>query len=827
MGHLSNNPRARKLFAPGMKTSGDGDFKILGGGALLLLFVANGYAQSSTSSLPVASQQALIRRYCVGCHNDKLKSGSLSLAELEKTLETGEVGPSARHWEKVIQKVRVGMMPPSGLPRPDSATLSAFAASLESLVDQAAAAHPNPGRPALHRLNRTEYANSVRDMFGIQVNVASFLPPDDKSEGFDNMADVLTVSPTLMEGYVRAAGHISRLAVGDPGAGPLVETFHIPQTFSQLHHVEGTPFGTRGGLSVIHNFPVDGEYIVRSSFYFADVEFMFGADAKGEKLEVAVDGERVALLDINPAMKDVDDLRTPPIKIKAGPHRISVSFPVKHAGPVEDVLMPLRQSLADLSTGHIPGVTGLPHLRDVAIDGPYKVTGVSETISRRKIFVCRPAGSVGESGCAERIITKLARQAFRRPVNREDVASVVEIYRAGRAKGSFETGIRTVVQAILADPEFVFRFERTPAGVAPGANHRISDLELASRLAYFLWSSAPDDELITLGSQNKLSDRATLERQVRRMLADRRSEALSTTFAGQWLRLQNLKDVRLNVYLYPDFDDNLVESMKRETELFFDSILREDRSVLDLLSANYTFVNERLGEHYKIPNVMGSRFRRITWSEPNRFGLLGHGSVLTLTSMANRTSPVLRGKWVMDVILGAPPPTPPANVPALKENTSGRKILPVRERLEEHRSNANCAACHRMMDPIGFALENYDADGAWRIKDDGFPIDPSGQLFDGAKVNGPMSLREALLSHSDAFIRNFTGSLLMYGLGRVLDYPDMPVVRSIARGVAQKENRFSAIVMGIVTSAPFQMRRAEEDSAGRATKVAAAAPARR
>jgi hypothetical protein len=770
-----------------------------------------GAGESPGRFATAAAKRALLDQYCAGCHNDKLKTAGLSLVKLD----VGHLNENQQEWEKVILKLRAGMMPPAGLPRPNAATVNELAASLEAGIDQAASANPNPGRPALHRLNRVEYANSVRDLLGLDIDVASLLPADDASHGFDNMAEVLNVSPTLMEGYVRAAGKIGRAAVGDPGMSPLVETYHIPQAFSQTHHVEGTPYGTRGGIAVVHNFPADAEYSFKMSFYYSSIGPMFGAGQKGEKIEVAINGERVALLDINPNMKVSDDVRTPPIRVKAGPQTVSAAFVTRADGPVEDFVMPFQGALDDLSTGHIPGLTGLPHLRDFGINGPYNATGVGETPSRSRIFTCRPSAGADEVPCAKKIVSALARQAFRRPVTAQDVEDLLSAFQNGRNRsngkpGDFDSGIRMAVQSIVADPEFVFRFERTPASAAPGTNYRVSDLELASRLSYFLWSSAPDDALLTAAGEGKLSNPAVLEQQVRRMLADPRSEALATNFAGQWLYLRNLKDVQPDVYVYPDFDNNLLQSMRRETELFFESILREDRDVAEMLTANYTFVDERLAKHYGIPNIAGNKFRRVTLTDPNRFGLLGQGSILTVTSFANRTSPTVRGKWIMDNLLGAPPPSPPPNVPPLKENAEGSKPLPVRARLEEHRTNPVCASCHKMMDPIGLALENFDAVGAWRIHDTGFAVDPTGKLVDGTAVDGPVSLRQALVRHSDAFVRTFTEKLLTYALGRGIEYYDMPVVRSIDREAAANHDRFSGFVVAIVKSMPFQMRRAEE-----------------
>jgi len=771
------------------------------------------WGQTPRPAAASAEPPPLVNQYCIGCHSDRLKTGGITLAMLDLV----HPGQTAELAEKVIRMLQAGLMPPAGIPRPKPDAVKLFLASLETRIDQAAIVHPNPGRPALHRLNRAEYANSVRDLLDVTVDVSPLLPSDDMSHGFDNMADVLTISPALMEGYIRAAGKISREAVGDSQALALTTTYSIPRVLSQVRHIEGTPLGTRGGIAVVHDFPADGEYTFKLGFYYSPTGPLFGMNqGKGQQIEVAVNGEQVALLDINPSMTLAKDgIKTPPIKVRAGPQRISASFPQKFDGPIEDEYQMVEQSLVDVSVGALPGMTTLPHLHELSITGPVSPAGVSDTPSRRKIFVCRPAAGEDEIPCAKRILSALARQAYRRPVTPNDLEDLLGFYQAARNQGGFETGIRTAIQAILASPEFVFRFERTPPGVAPGTNYRISDLELASRLSYFLWSSAPDDTLITLGSENKLHDPLVLEKQVRRMLADPRSEALSTIFASEWLHLQNLNIAVPDLFLFPNFDRSLAQSMRRETELLFDNMVREDRSVTELLTADYTFVDERLAKHYGIPDVMGNRFRRVPLTDPNRFGLLGQGSILTLTSTAIRTSPVQRGKYVMEVLLGTPPPPPLPNVPALPENSELRtahtaKQLSVRERMEEHRKNPVCAACHKMMDPIGFALENFDAVGVWRTNDSGLPIDPSGQMFDGARLNGPASLRQAILNHSDSFLGTFTENLLAYGIGRVTDYRDMPVVRGIEHEAARNDNHFSSFVLGIVKSPAFQMRRAEE-----------------
>jgi hypothetical protein len=819
---------------PGLSTSESWMKKVLTVAPSLCLFAALAHAQAPQrpAFATEQSQRAFLNQYCVYCHNDQTKSGSMSLSkfDLVHITKNGDLP------EKMIKKVRVGLMPPPGMPRPKPAVLSAFAASLETAIDREAALHPDPGRPPLHRLNRTEYANSVRDLLNVDVDVSSLLPADDMSHGFDNMADALTISPALMEGYIRAAGRISREAVGDASARAITQTYSLPRVANQLRHVEGTPLGTRGGISVVHDFPADGEYVFKIGMYYAATGALYGQNqGKGQMIEVAVNGARAALIEINPSITLAKDgIKTDPIQVKAGPQRISASFVQKFDGPIEDEYHMVEQTLVDTQIGSLPGMTTIPHLHEFSVTGPVKVEGVSDTPSRRKIFSCRPAPGADAIPCAKQIVSALARQAWRRPVDANDLETLLSFYQSGKNEGGFETGIRTAIQAILANPEFVIRFERVPAGVAPGRNYRISDLELASRLSFFLWSSPPDDQLISLAAEDKLREPVILEKQVKRMLADPRSEALTDNFAVEWLHLQNLKGVNPDLFLFPNFDRTLTDSMRRETQLLFDNVMREDRPVTELLTANYTFVDERLAKHYGIPNIMGNRFRRVPVTDPNRYGLLGHGSILTLTSYAIRTSPVQRGKYVMEVLLGTPPPPAPPNVPALPENADSRtghaeKFLSVRQRMEEHRSNPACAGCHKMMDPIGFSLDNFDAVGVWRTNDSGFRIDPSGQMFDGAKLDGPASLRQAILNHSDAFISTFTENLLAYGLGRVIDTPDMPAVRAIDRAAAPRNNQFSSFVLAIVKSEPFQYRRAEPltaPAAATSAPLAVAQPSR-
>ncbi|MCU1264395.1 MAG: hypothetical protein JWM21_713 [Acidobacteria bacterium] len=794
--------------------------RIITSACVILTFVACWQLSSTYPS--AAPKRDFLDQYCTSCHNDQVKAGGMTLSQLN----LAQIDQHAELAEKMIRKLRSGLMPPPGMPHPNVAAAKAFASELERGIDEAAAAQPNPGSPALHRLNRTEYANSIRDLLDVRIDVSALLPPDNMSHGFDNMSDVLTVSPALMEAYIRAAGKISRQAVGDPSTPSITSTYSIPRVVSQARHLEGTPFGTRGGIGVAHDFPADGDYVFKLCFYHHPVGPLFGINqGKGQQVEIAVNMERKALLDIDP-MITPEGIKTPPIKIKAGPQQISASFVEKFDGPIEDEFRLVEQTLVDLTVGAVPGTTTLAHLRELSITGPTQVSGVSDTPSRRKIFTCRPRSRADEVPCASKIVAALARRAYRRPVTHGDIAALLGFYETGRNEGNFDSGIRTALQAILSSPEFVFRFERNPSAGGSGKNYRITDLELASRLSYFLWSSAPDDRLIAIASQGKLKDPAVLEREVRRMLADQRSQTLATNFAAQWLNLQNLENANPDLLLYPNYDKTLAQSMRRETELLFESVMREDRSVFDLLTADYTYVDERLAHHYSIPNVMGSRFRRVAVTDENRKGLLGQAGILMLTSLTNRTSPVKRGKYVMEVLLGTPPPPPPPNVPALPENSEARtghiaKPLSVRERMEQHRKNPACAGCHRLMDPIGLALENFDAVGVWRTNDSGFRIDPSGQMLDGTRLDGPASLRQALLARGDEFLVAFTEKLLAYGLGRILDYRDMPVVRSLNRKAAVDNYRFSSFVLGIVGSAPFQMRRAEETQPKR-TDVAAA-----
>jgi len=770
-------------------------------------------AVATAAALALDAQQAFVADYCAGCHNDRARTGGMTLT----ALDLAHPEASADLAEQVIRKLRTGLMPPAGARRPDFATSMAMAASLETAVDRAAAASPNPGSRLFQRLSRDEYARSVHELLDIDVDVSALLPPDTFSAGFDNIADAQSFSPAVMEGYIRAAGRIVIDALGDPSATPTSATFTVPYTMSQMRRVEGAPFGTRGGISLVHNVPADGEYVFSVRMQAATNGGMIGSRSQNEQVEIAVDGARVALLALRPNMSESSegglDLRSERVALEAGPQRISAAFLPKFSGLVDDLVAPIEFTLADaIGAAQIYQV---PHLQQLNITGPFNVTGVSDTPSRRRVFTCRPLAEAGELPCATSIIARLAQQAYRRPLAPEDLNGLLAFYADGRENGRFESGIRTALQAILASPHFVFRFERQPDGVRPGTPYRIADTELATRLSYFLWSTGPDEALLAAAREGRLRDPGELERQTRRMLADPRSEALATRFAVQWLRLAELDAMTPDALLYPQYDHTLALALRRETELFFDSIVREDRSVLDLLTARHTFVNERLAKHYGIRGVLGHRFRRVELEDDYRRGLLGKGGILAMTSNADRTSPVIRGKWVMEVLLGTPPPPPPPNVPGLEatQTIKDGQRLTVRERLEAHRASPACASCHRMIDPIGLALEHFDVTGVWRIKDAGAPIDPSSTLFDGSPLAGPADLRGALLTYSEAFVRNLTENLLTYAVGRRVEHFDMPAVRAITREAAQQEHRFSALVLGIVNSAPFRMSRADAPAA--------------
>ena len=781
-------------------------------GAALASAVALSAQAPSAAPTPVPShasaarvdEAALVKQYCATCHNDRAKTGGLSLAAF--TPQTAAA--NAEVTEKMIRKLRVGMMPPAGARRPAPEVLTGLAEALEARMDAATPIGSSPGWRPFQRLNRAEYKRAIKDLLEIDVDVAAFLPADTISEGFDNIAEAQTFSPTLLSGYLRAASRITALALGDLEAAASEANYKVPKTANQLSRVDGAPLGTRGGLSVVHIFPADGDYVFRMDLHANACGVLFGGPTTGEQLEIAVDGERVALFDINPRMTEAETgltLKTPPIFLRAGPRRVTAAFIQRFEGPVVDLLAPIEHTLADTQIGVAFGITTLPHLKDLSVVGPYRTTGVSDTPSRRKVFTCRPTTPSEEPACARDIVGRLASEAFRGPVAENDFAALMRLYDEGRAERNFESGIGAALEAILASPQFLFRLEPMRSRATAAGTYRIGDRELASRLSFFLWAASPDDELLKVAATGRLSSNAELEKQVRRMLADPRAEALATRFASQWLRLGDVDEMLPDALAYPYYDHSLGQAFKRETELFFESLIREDRSLLDLLTADYTFVNERIARHYGIPNVTGPAFRRVTVPEYRR-GIFGHGSILVLTSVADRTSPVMRGKWVMEVLLGSPPPPPPPNVPAFEETkaASAGKLLSVRERMEEHRRNPACTSCHRVIDPLGLALENFDVTGRWRIKDNEVPVDPSGVLYDGTPMNGPAGLRDAMLKQQHAIRLSFTERLMTYALGRRLTTADMPAVRAIVRGAERDGNRMSAFLLGIVRSAAFQ-----------------------
>ncbi len=715
--------------------------------------------------------RAFLDQYCIGCHNEKAKTAGLMLDKMD----LGRVGEGAETWENVVRKLKAGMMPPSGARRPDRAVIDGFTAKLEAELDRAAAANPNPGATALHRLNRSEYTNAIRDLLALDVDATTLLTPDDSSEGFDNIADALKVSPALLERYVSAAEKVSRLAVGDPSVGGAAATYRS-EGGSQREHTEGLPFGTHGGILIHHHFPLDGEYTFKVK---ASTGLPY--DHRSQNIEVTVDGAPVAAGKIG--YYDAGEFR---LKIGAGPRFVGIAFSDRDFTGANDLFQNLPNNIG---------------ISSVTITGPLNPTGPGDTPSRRRIFVCRPAAGEDELPCAKKILSTLATRAYRRPLTDADLEKLMGFYQQGRNQGvNFDYGIEMALARVLVGVDFVFRFEKEPVSLPAGATYRISDLELASRLSFFLWSSIPDDELLNLAVKGKLHEPAVLAQQTRRMLADSRSQALVDNFAGQWLALREVKNAPAQVA------GNLRQSFRRETELLFESVLREDRSLLTLLNADYTFVDDRLAAHYGIPNVYGSQFRRVAITDDNRRGLLGQGSFLLVTSVADRTSPVARGKWILENILGTPAPIPPPNVPPLDEDKAKSKATTLRRMMEEHRSNAVCAACHKIMDPIGFSLENFDLNGKWRTADGKTPVDAASELVDGTKLNGPASLREALLSRSDIFVTTAAEKLLTYALGRAVRYYDMPTVRAIVRDAARDDYHFSRFILGIVESDPFQMR---------------------
>jgi hypothetical protein len=765
-------------------------------------------------SAKVDDHNGLVRKYCVSCHNDRNKdrAGSLTLA----SFDMAKAGQNADVTERMIRKLQASMMPPPGMPRPEPAVYQNFIKSLETAVDAHAKANPNPGGRTFQRLNRPEYARAIKDLLELEVDPGEWLPADTMSANFDNIADEQALSPTTLESYLNAAADISRMAVGDKTAPSIDHTYTNPTYMSQhpWDHVAGAPFGTRGGMVVNHVFPADGEYAF-------EMTFNAGENTRFEDIDISIDGERVALVAyelINIAGADgrgQTPLRTEPILVKAGQHKVAAAFVKKIDGPYEDLIRPHDWSYAGGGSGG-SGITTLPHMGDLVIRGPIKTTGISTTPSRQKIFSCRPTSSADEQVCARRIIAKVGGEAYRRPVPPAEVERLMPFYDAGAAKGGFEMGVRSALEAVLASPHFIFRLERAPTDARSGGTYRVADIDLASRLSFFLWGLPPDQDLIDAAARRELSTVAGIEKHARRMLADPRANALSDRFAAQWLRLQDVEKVHPDPNFYPNFDENLAEAMRTETKMFFQNLVKEDRSVLDLLSADFTFLNERLARHYGIKGVIGSEFRRVTYPDTSRRGLLGQGTMLVQTSMANRTSPVLRGKWVMEVLLGTPPPPPPPDVNIDLEASAGSKdgrLLTTRERMELHRTNATCNSCHRFMDPIGLALDNFDVTAKWRQRENGMPLDTAGDFYDGTKITSLAELTAVLAKRPTPVVRNFTENLMAYGLGRRVEYYDQPTIRAITRAAEAGNYKISSLILGVVKSDAFRMRRVEPETA--------------
>jgi Protein of unknown function (DUF1592)/Protein of unknown function (DUF1588)/Protein of unknown function (DUF1587)/Protein of unknown function (DUF1585)/Protein of unknown function (DUF1595) len=784
--------RTRALYSIGMMLAG------------AALFPAATVSAQNSPPASAAVHRATLDTYCVGCHSGPTPFAGLHL----DTVDTADLEANGGIWEKTLRKLRNREMPPAGMPRPDAATYEALIKYIETERDRLAEVKPNPGRPTLHRLNRAEYSNAIRDLLALDIDVADLLPADDIGYGFDNIGDVLNVSPLLLERYLAAAGKISRTAIGDTALPVSYQTYVVPHGLNQRDRMNETmPLGSRGGTSIRHYFPVDGEYEISVRLQTGRYDEYLGM-ARQRKLDLRLDDQRLALFTIpgDPRAgqlvhgqgSDPDANLNIRVPVKAGMRTLIATF-VKDTVKPEGILNKLREQAFFEGLG------------SVSVTGPYNVQGAGSTPSRERIFRCRPATRAEEPACAERILADLAHRAYRRPVTADDLQPLLALYRQGAESGGFESGVKLALQRILVSPGFLFRMEFDPPEAAPGSVHRISDIELASRLSFFLWSSIPDDELLAVAERGELSKQPMLEAQVRRMLADARSKALVTNFAGQWLFLRNISRIQPDPASFPSFDENLRQALAKETELLIESTLREDRSIADLLDTDYTFINERLAEHYGIEGVYGSEFRRVPITDPNRRGLLGQASILAVTSYPNRTAPTIRGKWVLEQLLGTPPPPPPPNVPSLKDDAS-TKMLTMRQRMEQHRANPTCAVCHRMMDPLGFSLENFDGLGRWRdsIAAGTGPIDSSGVLPDGTKFDGPAGLREVLVSKRDLFVETFTERLLTYALGRGVEPYDRPVLRKITRVAAAENHRWSSLILGIINSAPFQMRRVSD-----------------
>lgn len=786
-------------------------------GVLAFAFVPSGASGSAPSP------RAFIEDNCLVCHDDNLRTGGLSLSGKDPD----HVGRDAALWEKVLHKLRTGQMPPAGIPR-DDAELDAFSSQLATALDRRAAKSPNPGRVGLHRLNRTEYGNAVRDLLGLEVDARSLLLPDEADEGFDNVAASLTLSPVHLERYLGAARDISRLAVGDRtfANAPGSTTYRVPKLLQQDVRVgEDLPFGSRGGLGVSHNFPLDGEYRFEVRLRRQVYDYIIGM-GREQQLDLRIDGRRVERFTVGGQgrgtpgpltwngeivgetewelyMHAADDDLELRARVEAGPHLVSVSF-VDSPWEAERAKQPLQGDFARGADEHYDGYAAVDAL---TIEGPYEATGAGDTPSRRRVFVCTPRDEADERPCAKKILSTLARRAYRRPVTDSEIDTLLDFYEAGRADGGFDAGIQSALERLLVSFNFLFRVEQDPPDLGPGAIYRVSDVDLASRLSFFLWSSIPDDELLDLAIRGRLHERSVLEQQVERMLRDERSKALVESFASQWLGVRKAESFLPDPIMFPEFDENLRRAFLRETELFVERQRREDRSILDLVTARYTFLNERLARHYGVPGIYGERFRKVELEDPARGGLLGQGSILMVTSYPDRTAPVLRGVWALDTLLGMPPPPPPPNVPDLTPKDSGGRVLSMRERMEVHRENPACAVCHVRMDPIGFALENFDAIGRFRTESDGVPVDASAVFADGTPLEGVEGLRAFVLEHRDDYVHTFVQKMLTYALGRHITHDDQPAIRAIVREAAGDDYRWSSIILGIVRSTPFQMRR--------------------
>ena len=790
---------------------------------LLTLIGHTSAGSAPARTLSPADLNGVVQDTCVTCHNDLTLLGNLSL----ERFEVGSAARDAEVAEKMIRKLQAGMMPPPEIPkgqRPEEETLLGLARTLEETLDREAARDPNPGMRTFQRLNRREYERAIKSLLSLSVDASKWLPLDQMSANFDNIADAQTLSPTLLEAYLNAASDISRMAIGDRTA-PSVDQTYTNSIYVSQHPwdtVEGAPYGTRGGMVVDHVFPADAEYVF-------ELTFGGGDNSALEDIDVSIDGERVALVLYTQSGAGADGrgsapLRTEPLFVHAGQRRVAAAFIKKSDGPYEDLIRPHDWSFAGGGSGG-SGITTLPHLQSLIIRGPLGSTGFSETASRDRIFTCRPTLPAEERPCAEAILTRLGNEAYRRPLTPSDLKGLLSFFDAGLRKGGFEIGVRTALEALLASPNFVLRLEREPQGTKPGQGYRLSDVDLASRLSFFLWGSPPDEELQKLASQGGLSLRGELERRALEMLDDPRAEALGTRFAAQWFRLQDMDKNRPDPNFYPNFDENLADAMRRETELFFYHLVRENRSLLELFTADYTYVDERLARHYGFPGVAGKNFRRVSYPDDTRRGILGHGSILVLTSLANRTSPVLRGKWVMEVLMGTPPPPPLPNVPALEDTKAAEngRMLTTRERMEIHRADPICNSCHRFMDPIGLALDNFDVTAKWRLRENGTPLDTRGEFYDGTPVATPAELVRALLKRPAPLTRSFTENLMAYALGRRVEYYDQPAIRAIAREAEADEYRMKTFILGVVKSEAFQRKRTpvlrEETTASPANKL--------